>query len=110
MDLLDSFLVLLHLLSWALVLGLSVGFLRRREVPKGLMHGAIGALVTGLLIVGVREMGDMDVNHVKVGIKLVIAAVVAFLAVRAERRGGGEKLLAPVAGLTVLNMAIAVFI
>jgi len=52
----------------------------------------------------------MDVNHVKVGIKLVIAAVVAFLAVRAERRAGGEKLLAPVAGLTVLNMAIAVFI
>lgn len=110
MDFLDSLLLLLHLLSWALVLGLSVGFLRRREVPKGLMYGAIGALVTGLLIVGVREMQDVDVNHLKVGIKLVIAAVVTVLAVRAERKPGGERLLAPVAGLTVLNMAIAVFV
>ena len=108
MDLLDSLLVLLHLASWAIVLGLSVGFLRKAEVPRGLMHAAISALVTGLLIVGVREMQDVDVNHLKVGVKLVIAAVIAVLAVRAERKAGGEKLLAPVAGLTALNMAIAV--
>ncbi len=110
MEFLSSLLVLLHFLSWALVLGLSVGFLRRGEVPKGLMHGAISALVTGLLIVGVWEMRDLDVNHVKVAIKLVLAAVIAVLAVRAERRPGGDGLLAPVAGLTVLNMVIAVFV
>ncbi|MGM0385887.1 MAG: hypothetical protein ACQERF_07910 [Actinomycetota bacterium] len=110
MEFLSSVLVLLHFLSWALVLGLAVGFLRKGEVPKGLMHSAISALVTGLLIVGVYEMRDLDVNHVKVGIKLVLAAVIAVLAVRAERKAGGEKLLAPIAGLTVLNMVVAVFV
>jgi len=110
MDLLYSLVVLLHFLCWALVLGLSVGFLRKHGVPKGLMHAALGALLTGILLVGLRQMTGEEVNNVKVGIKLVIAAVIAFLAVRAEKKRGGAKLLGPIAGLTALNMAIAVFI
>ncbi|HZK04432.1 MAG TPA: hypothetical protein VFC82_01125 [Actinomycetaceae bacterium] len=110
MDLLFRALVFLHLLSWAVVLGLSLGYLRKREVPKGVMHGAISALVTGVLIVGVVEMGDLfALNHVKIGIKTVVAAVVTVLAVMAERKRNGHKWLGAIAGLVVLNVGIAVF-
>lgn len=110
MDFLYATLVLLHFLSWALVLGFSVAFIRKGEVPRGLMHAALSALVTGLLIVGVREMTGEEVDYLKIGIKLVIAALVAGLAVLAEKRPGGARLLGPVAGLTAVNMAVAVFL
>lgn len=109
MDILIPILVVLHLLSWALVLGYSVGYLRKREVPKGLMHAAGSALLTGILIVGALEMGtDRDLNHLKIGIKLAVAAVITVLAYLAEKKQDGHKWLAPIAGLTVLNVALAV--
>jgi hypothetical protein len=110
MDFLYASLVLLHFLSWAIVLGFAVAFLRKGEVPRGLMHAALSALVTGILIVGAREMTGEEVDYIKIGIKLVIAAVVAGLAVVAERRAGGARLLGPIAGLTAVNMAVAVFL
>nr|NLD41144.1 hypothetical protein [Actinomycetales bacterium] len=110
MDFLIPLLVFLHLLCWALLLGLSIGYIRKREVPKGVMHSAIGALVTGLLIVGAIEMGtDRDIDHLKIGLKLAVAAVVTVLAVLAERKRDGHKWLGPIAGLTVVNVALAVF-
>ncbi len=110
MDLLYGILVLLHFISWALVLGMAVAGIRRPEVPTGLMHSALGALVTGILIVGMREMTGEEVNYLKIGIKLVIAAVVAALAVLAEKRAGGSRWLMPIAGLTAANMAVAVLV
>lgn len=80
-------------------------------MPKGLLHGALGALLTGLLLVGVLEMGDGDVNHMKIGIKLLIALVVTGMAFW----GGRKDELKPgffglIAGLVAANVAIAVLI
>ena len=36
--------------------------------------GAITQLVSGLLLVGIAEMGDGDLNHIKIGVKLVAEA------------------------------------
>lgn len=109
MEILKSILLVVHLLSWAMVLGLSVGYLNKREVPKGVMHSAASALVTGLLIVVVMEMTpDVTVNHMKVGIKLLIAVAVTVLSVMAERKQDGHRWLGPIAGLTVVNVLLAV--
>lgn len=109
MAILYDVVVLLHFVSWALVLGFAVAGMRARTVPRGLMHSAAGALLTGLLIVGLREMGDMPVNHLKVGVKLLLALVIAILAWRAEKRQDGAS-LGPLAGLTLGNMAVAVLV
>lgn len=110
MDFLIPFLIFLHLLCWAMLLGLCIGYIRKREVPKGVMHSAGGALLTGLLIVGAVEMGtDAEINHIKIGAKLLVALVVMLMAVWAERKQDGHRWLGPIAGLTVVNVALAVF-
>lgn len=111
MDLLRSLLLILHLLSWAIVFGMSFTGMKQRELPKGLLHGAVGALLTGLLLVGVIEMNDGDVNNIKIGIKLLIAIVVTGLAFW----GGRKDELKPgffggIIGLVVANVAVAVLV
>lgn len=112
MELLKNVLVVLHLLGWAIVLGGTLVNLRTPKIATGVLHGALTALVTGILIVGVSEMSDdlRDPNMVKIGVKLVIALVVTGLVVLGQRRP--EKVttgfLGAIAGLTALNVAIAV--
>ncbi|WP_182354148.1 hypothetical protein [Flaviflexus huanghaiensis] len=111
MDILRSVLVILHLLSWAVVFGAALAGLRQRVMPAGLLHGAVSALVTGILLVGVLEMGDYDVNHVKIGIKLVVALVVTGLVFWGNRKDELDKaFFGSVAGLTAVNVAIAVLV
>ena len=112
MDLLRSLLIILHLLSWAFVFGASFAGMKQRAMPKGLTHGAASALLTGVLLVGVIEMGDLyDLNHMKIGIKLSVAAVVTGLAFWGARK----ETLKPsffgiLAGLVVVNVALAVLL
>ena len=85
------------------------------------LGGAITQLVTGLLLVGLAEMGgdhDGPVNYAKIGVKLTIAVVVfvaallGFLKQRKAGDGGGRELLPffhIAGGLALVNTAIAVF-
>ncbi len=112
MELLKNLLLVLHLLGWAVVLGGVLVSMRDPKIPTGALHGALTALVTGILMVGVKEMSDdlADPNMVKITVKLLIALVVTALVVVGGRRP--EKVttgfLGAIAGLTVLNVAIAV--
>lgn len=111
MSILASFLLFLHMIGLA---GILAGVLMQlmtdnAKSVKVLLHSSLLQFVSGLLLVGVQEMGDLtDVNHMKVGIKLLIAlaiVVVAFI----NKRNPATK-LAMVAGvLGVLNIGIAVF-
>ena len=87
MSVLHTVLLVLHLAALAAVV---VGLLR--QVPaesKGIdalvAHGATTQFVTGLLLVGVLEADDGDVNHVKIGVKLLVSLAVVGLA-HANRR------------------------
>lgn len=111
MTVLYNVLLVLHLVGWAIVLGGTVTNIRKPRIAPGVLHGALTALVTGILMVGLAEGPlDYDVNHVKVAVKLIIAALVTVLVILAGRRKDGPTsgAVGLIAGLTVVNIAVAV--
>jgi len=112
MDFLHSFLVFLHILGAGLIVGIWVAKIKNPTVMPGQFHAALLQLVTGLLLVGLNEMGDGEVNHIKVGVKLVVALVIAVMAFIGQRKYKKDQ---PVSGalangvgiLTVVNIALA---
>ena len=112
MDFLEHTLVVLHFIGLASLLG---GFLVQiktspRVVNNAMVHGIITQLVTGVLLVGIAESGDETVDHAKIGVKLVVAVVVAVL-VFANRRRDVLTTAAwgLIGGLTIANIVVAVF-
>ena len=110
MKILEAVLLVIHLLGLAAV---AFGLLRQLNRPTKVVdaviaHGATTQLVTGLLLVGVLESGDEDVNHVKIGIKLLVALAVVGLA-HANRRKPSipTGLFFGLIGLELLNAVIA---
>ncbi|PWV57149.1 MULTISPECIES: hypothetical protein [Nocardiopsis] len=111
MDFLYSALVFLHMIGLA---GIIAGFLMQLmtdnvKATKVLLHSALLQFVTGLLLVGVAEMADIgELNHVKIGVKLVIALAVVVVGVLNLRKPA--KNLAIIAGvLAIVNIGVAVF-
>ncbi|MFE1394243.1 hypothetical protein ACFW3Z_15325 [Nocardiopsis alba] len=111
MDILYSVLVFLHMIGLA---GIISGFLMQLmtdnvKATKVMLHSSLLQFVTGLLLVGVAEMGDVaEMNHIKIGVKLVVALAIVVIAVLNQRKPA--KNLAIIAGaLAVLNIAVAVF-
>jgi hypothetical protein len=115
-----SFLVVLHLVGLSALLG---GFLvqikalraKTAEILPAMVHGAWTALITGILLVGVREWelalgGGYDLDHSKIAIKSVVAAIVVVLVMLNRKKkpvSGG--ILGTIGGLTFLNVVLAVF-
>ncbi len=110
MDIVTGILVVLHLLGWAIVFGGALANLKAPKISPGMLHGILTAIIAGILLVGIGEMGDGSVNHVKIGIKLVIALVAGGMIMWGGRNS--EKVtkgfLGAVAGLVAVNVAIAV--
>lgn len=113
METLYGVLLVLHLLGWAIVFGGALATLRTPAVPRGVLHGILTALLTGIVMVGLASAGlaAEEPDNVKVGVKLVIALVVTALVVvglrQPERVSTGW--LGAVAGLTAVNVAVAIF-
>ncbi|MDM7831939.1 hypothetical protein [Cellulomonas edaphi] len=105
-------LLVLHLLGWAIVLGGVLVNLRSAKIPKGVLHGILTALITGVLMVGLAESSDAirDPDTTKITVKLLIALVVTVLVVLGVRkpRRVTTGYLGAIAGLTAVNVAIAV--
>jgi hypothetical protein len=115
-----SFLVVLHLVGLSALLG---GFLvqikalraKTAEILPAMVHGAWTALVTGLLLVGVREWelamgGGVDLDHSKIAIKTVVALIIVVLVMlKRKQKPVTGAILGTVAGLTLLNVVLAVF-
>lgn len=112
MDLVYNLLVVLHLIGWAIVLGGTLVNLRTPKIATGVLHGILTALVTGILLVGLASAGvaGHDPNTTKIAVKLVVAAVVAVLVILGVRKPTRVTTgyLGGIAGLTALNVAIAV--
>lgn len=80
MEILREILVALHLIGMAIIVGGYFTLIRSPKVAPGMLHGAYLQLITGLLLLTIAEMGDGEVNHMKMGIKLLIAILVTVFA------------------------------
>ena len=112
MDLVYQLLIVLHLIGWAIVLGGTLVNLRTPKIATGVLHGILTALVTGILLVGIASAGlaGHDPNTTKIAVKLVVALVVTALVILGIRKPSRVTTgyLGAIAGLTVVNIAIAV--
>ncbi|WP_344332695.1 hypothetical protein, partial [Brevibacterium marinum] len=80
MEILREILVALHLIGMAIIVGGYFSLIRTPKVAPGMLHGSYLQLITGLLLLAIAELGDGEVNHMKMGIKLVIAILVTIFA------------------------------
>ena len=110
--------VVLHFLGLASLIG---GFLvqmstKPRGINNAMFHGALTQLVTGLILVGMREskiLEDEDpLNMTKISIKLGIALIVFVVTLLGRRKPEGEQqtYLAVAGGLAIINVIVAVFV
>lgn len=112
MDTLRLILLFVHILGFAALIGglLAQASEPTKRVNAAMRDGAGTAFLAGLALVGVLEAGDASVNHAKVGVKLLVGLVILALVMmnlRKERISQG--LWAALLGLSVLNVAVAVF-
>lgn len=112
MSVLMSILLFLHIVGAALVFGLWVAHFKSPRVVPGQFHAALLQVITGLLMFGILEMQGGAVDHIKLGVKLVIGliiAVVAFIGQRQFKRGEqvSTGMAHAVGGLALINIAVA---
>ena len=111
MDFAYNLILILHFIGLASLVG---GFLvQMRSADKGvnpaMWHGALTQLVTGVLLVGLAEMQDEDVDHTKIAVKLTIALVVTVLAFLGRKKPLPQTgLWGAIGALSIANVVIAV--
>lgn len=113
--------LVLHFVGLASLLG---GFLVQIKALKpgtakiipAMIHGAWTMLITGLLLVGLREwMSALDSNaaeldNIKIAVKsIVVTLVVVFVMINRKKETVKSSTLALIGGLTLLNVVLAVF-
>jgi len=111
MEIVKGILLVLHFLGFAAIMAGFLGQTRAAEkkVESGVLHGAWTQLVTGVALVGVASAGDVDVNHVKIGVKTLVLVTILALALWGRRKPTVPTgVWGAIGGLTVLNVVIAV--
>ncbi|MEV4901158.1 hypothetical protein AB0K08_07405 [Citricoccus sp. NPDC055426] len=116
MDFLHSAALFLHILGASALAGGWLATFRRPTVSSWQHAGAWVQLVSGVLLVGLLEMDDSagPVNHVKIAVKLVILIGILVAAILGRRRVRRDEpvptgIAHAVGGLTLVNIALAVF-
>ncbi|MDQ0732534.1 hypothetical protein [Arthrobacter sp. B1I2] len=113
MTILFNILVFLHVVGAAMIVGYWIATMRTPTVHPRQRDGAFLQLLTGIAMMGILPfLPDSDPNYAKLGIKFVIAIVVAVLAVIGARKvKNGQSvstgLAHGVGGLALVNIAIA---
>lgn len=105
-----------HILAIASLLGGAMVQMRARgehTISLAMLHGARGALVTGVLLAGMAEGIDdldKDVPAAKLATKLLVVLVVVVLAeVNKKHQPIQDALYYLLSGLAVANVTVAIF-
>ena len=117
MNVLYDSVVVIHFVGLASLLG---GFLVQMGAPQrginlAMVHGALTQLVTGLILVGMREAdiveGEDPLNTTKITIKLTVALVVVVVVLLGRRKPPEARTpyWAVAGALTLVNVVVAVF-
>ncbi len=84
-------------------------------IVPAMVHGAWTMLITGVLMVGVREwmavMGwDDPLNHMKIGVKSLVITLILVLVLHFKKKQAvSAKAFGAIGLLTILNVVLAVF-
>lgn len=111
MEIAYDLILILHFIGLASVVG---GFLvqmrsAERGVNPAMWHGALTQLVTGVILVGLAEMQDEDVDHAKIGVKLAITLVITVLAFVGRKKPLPQTgMWAAIGALSIASIFIAV--
>lgn len=119
-ELVRNSLVVLHFIGLASLLG---GFLTQMKamgqgaakIVPSMVHGAWTMVITGVLLVGVREwMAAMEwageLNNMKVGVKSLVVTAILILVMHYKKKASvSAKVFGIIGLLTVLNVVLAVF-
>jgi hypothetical protein len=114
LDLVRHVILAAHFLGLAAIVGAFFVQMRAKEgfATGVVLAGAITQVVTGLALVGVRQASDLEVDNVKIAVKLGIAVVVLVAAIVAHvQRGRGGKVkpaFHTAGGLAIVNVLVAV--
>ncbi|MCT1867624.1 hypothetical protein M3B90_08800 [Dermabacter sp. p3-SID358] len=103
--------VFLHILCWAGAFGMWIAAAKTREPLPGMAHMSAAAPVLGLIAAVIGIIDGMAINHIAIGIKLVLSVVVAacaFMAVKKREATPAPVWFAIPVGI-VVNIAIGVF-
>lgn len=116
MEILRNVLLVLHFVGMASLLGgviAQIPALKKGTavINSAIFHGALTALVSGVLLVGVIEMADLfDINNFKIGVKLLIVIAISVLAIVYRKKTPVKgAIILTIGGLTLINIIIAVF-
>lgn len=114
MEILQGILVVLHILSFAVVFGTTLGQLSNlktgtAKVTNGILHGSLGLLVTGLALVGMVYALGGEPNNAKIGAKtLVLLVLIGVILINRKKDTVSGGVLGAIAGLSALNVVLAV--
>ncbi len=102
----------IHLLSVIGILSLLLHQWNKspRKLNPGVMHAGLTALIAGVVMVGLHNSvkPDEELNHTKVGIKLLVLVVILALGYKNVKKPELPKnVWLTMTGLTVLNIVIA---
>ena len=103
---------IVHMLAIAGILGLLLSQWKKnpRKLSAGVLHSAATALVAGLVMVGTYASAkpDEELNHTKVGIKLVIVLIILGISyLNLKKTELKKNIWLALIGLTLLNIIIA---
>jgi len=112
MSAINMIMYVIHLLS---VIGILVLLLLQwnknpRKLNSGVLHAGLTALIAGIVMVGLHDSvkPDEELNHTKVGIKLLFLIVILALGYKNVKKPELPKnVWLTMTGLTVLNIVIA---
>jgi amino acid transporter len=112
MSAINMVMYVIHLLS---VLGILVLLLLQwnknpRKLNPGVLHAGLTALIAGVVMVGLHNSvkPDEELNHTKVGIKLLVLIVILALGYKNVKKPVLPKnVWLTMTGLTILNIVIA---
>ena len=114
MEIVKSIFVVLHIISFGVVFGATLAQLpnlkhQTAEITKGVLHGALGLLITGLVLVGMLYATGDEPNNAKIGAKtLVLLILIVLVIMNRKKKPVSGGILGAIAGLSALNVALAV--
>jgi hypothetical protein len=104
-----------HFISWAALFGgvLVLSSATEKRLAASAVWGARLAFVTGLLLIGIKEMlakspGGDPVNHMKVGIKLLLGLAVVGMIEASRKKGLSGGMHMGVIAVSLIAIAVAV--